>query len=141
MMKHRNPNLLALAFPALVILTGCSATKQVHLPGEIVVPSENQKEVLLVQVGEAVTLFLKSGDVVKGEVIEVDLKKVVLGKPGNYGYREETYYSVEIERIEAGRSTGVGRFGGGVVVGATLAFILLAIALGLSGGIAPVGTS
>jgi len=141
MMKHRYTDLLALAFPTLVILTGCSTTRQVHLPGEIVVPSENQKEVLLVQVGEYVTLFLKSGDVVKGEVIDVDLKKVVLGKPGNYGYREETYYSVEIERIEAGRSTGVGRFGGGVVVGATLAYILLAIAVGLSGGFVSPGYS
>lgn len=126
-------------FLTLILLAGCSTTKQVHLPGELVVPEDNQKEILLVQVGETVTLFLKSGDEVKGEVVEVDLEKVVLGWPGNYGYREETYYSMEIDRIEAGRSTGVGRFGGGMVVGATVAFILLAIAVGLSGGLVPAG--
>lgn len=129
----------ATALLALILQAGCSTTQQVHLPGEVVVPDEGQKEIHLVQVGETVTLFLKSGDKVRGEVIEVDLEKVVLGRPGNYGYREETYYAVELDRIEAGRSTGVARFGGGMVVGATVAFILLAIAVGLSGGLVSPG--
>lgn len=124
----------------LILLTGCSTTKQVHLPGELVVPDEGQREVLMVQVGETVRVFLKSGNEARGEVLEMDLERVVLGKPGNYGYREETYYAIEIDRIEAGRSTGVGRFGGGIMVGATLAFILLAIAVGASGGLSVGGS-
>lgn len=126
-----------LFWAACLFLTGCSTTKQVHLPGEQVVAAEGQDAVLMVREGETVTLFLKSGEEVRGEVVEVDFEKIVLGYPGNYGSREEVYDAVEIDRIEAGRSTGVGRFGGGMVVGATLAFIILAVGLAASGGISP----
>ena len=91
--RRHSPRRASLLF-FLTMVTGCSTTRQVHLPGEVVAPAEEQKEVLLVQVGETVTLFLKSGEEVKGEVAAVDLEKVVLGWPGNYGYREEPYLSL-----------------------------------------------
>ena len=130
-----------LLVPTLLLLGGCSTTRQAHLPGELDAAWKEGRELTIVEKGEPVRVHLKSGETVRGEVIEVDLHRLVVGRPSNYGFQELTFMAVEIERIEVARSTGLARFGGGVVTGAVLACIVLGIAIGLSGGIGIPGGS
>lgn len=112
-------------------LAGCSTTRQACLPGEAHSAGEEGVDLRVVQEGQVVTVFLKSGEKVKGEVLEVDLYRLVLGKPSNYGYREDTYQAPEIARIEASYATGFGKFVGGVVGVVTVTFMTLLILLAI----------
>lgn len=99
----------ALLFLLILLTTGCSTMQPVHLPGDAEHLEAEGRDVRPVAVGLDVTVHLKSGDEVKGEVLEVDREKVVVGFPSNYGYQERTFCSVEIEWIETEVDTRTGR--------------------------------
>lgn len=82
----------------------------------------------MVQTGQEVVVHLKSGDEERGEVLAADREALVIGKPGNYGYREITIPAREILNIEISDVSawdalaGVGIFTAGLV---TMMFVWL----------------
>jgi hypothetical protein len=112
-------------------LVGCSTTRQAHLPGDLPPDREDAAGLRVVAKGQAVTVWLKSGEKVNGEVLEADPHRLVLGRPGNYGYREDIYPAAEIARIEASYATGFGNAVGGVVGAVVLTFMALIILLAI----------
>jgi len=118
----------------LIPLIGCSTTKPAFLPPDAGEPMSGWgEEIHLVKPGMVVTIFLKSGEKVKGEVVEVTPDEVALGRASNYGFQKDIYPAADIERIEFGKPTGASTFIGGVAVGMSVMFALIAIAFAMSG--------
>jgi len=99
--------------------------KPARLPADPGGPPADREEIRTIQVGEKATLHLKSGKKIEGEVTAIAPDRITLGRPSNYGYQEDTYLEAEIERMETSRSTGFGRFAGGLVGGVAITFAVL----------------
>ena len=102
----------------LLLLAGCSGMIPYTLPGDIEHPPEGESEIRLVKMSMNAVVTLKSGEVVKGEVLDVTTEMIILGKHSNYGYQENTYLAADIERIESEKPPSAGQ----IILG-TVAFI------------------
>ena len=98
--------LLTLALiPILILhLTGCTATRQLSLPG-----GADDPERPIVQKGKAVTVRLLDGQQLEGTVLAVSPDTLVLGKGGNYGWHETSIATDRIASIEIREATALTR--------------------------------
>jgi len=125
LIKNRGPR-GPLVITFLFFLTGCSGMKPATLPTDPADPPAGQEKIHQVKVGANAVVYLKSGEKVKGEVIKVTPNKIVLGRPSNYGYQEDTYLAADIERIETQKMTKAGSILSGTfaTIGITFAVLI-----------------
>ena len=115
-----------LVITLLFYLAGCSSMKPAYLPFGETAPPVGQEKIHQVKVGANAVVYLKSGETVKGEVTKVTPNKIVLGRPSNYGYQEDTYLAADIERIETQKMTKAGSILSGTfaTIGITFAVLI-----------------
>ena len=92
----------------LSLLSGCGGPRYGVLPSSGDLPPHAEQDSRVLKVGDTVRVTLAKGGGARGEVVEVNDQLVVIGMTGNYGYRESTFHSHEIESIElnSGASSG-----------------------------------
>ncbi|MCP4574085.1 MAG: hypothetical protein GY838_17125 [bacterium] len=110
----------------MAFLAGCSGYRAAALPRSDATDGDPAARITVTK-GSDVKVHLLSGEVVKGEVEEVSQDRIVVGKPGNYGYEQWAVERREIENIEvlkAGRGTSILMY-----TGFGLALVYLAVGL------------
>jgi len=124
-MRRRRSAFLA----TLLLLGGCGGMKSYTMPGDI--EPQPESEIRLVKKGMNAVVTLTSGEVVKGEVLEVTPDRIVLGKHSNYGYQEKVYLAEDIAKITSEKPPTPGQvilgtvaFFGALFVIAGIAFML-----------------
>ena len=81
-----------------------------------------------------VRVVLRDGRVVKGDVVRVSSEELVLGRPGNYGTKEEIFPASAIESIEV-ESLSQGGQAATVALVALVGVVVIGVAsLSASGG-------
>lgn len=117
-----------LSIALLVLLAGCSGFKPAKLPTTQGDLAEEEATRPVVVVGAPAKVYLKSGTVVEGDVVQVDSESITIGQAGNYGLKESTFLTSEIEKIEVASSSKASSLAasavGGVMLVAVSAVVL-----------------
>lgn len=121
----RRPLTLLLLVTVPLLLAGCSAPRPRSLP-----TAAGQADHRPVEVGDDVTVTLRSGEVLTGEVLELADDHLVVSKSGNFGRQETPISYADIATISVNQLTGGGKVAvAGISV--VLTFVILVL-LGLS---------
>lgn len=112
-----------------VASTGCSSLTTGRLPND---PSSDLPEV---KTGRDARVYLITGAVHEGEVMQVSGTQITLGKPSNHGFQETVILAEEIDWIEFEHASQTeSRIGGTVaIVSAVLILALFGLLLAFSG--------
>jgi hypothetical protein len=100
-MKNSRTLFPALCMGIVLVLNGCAGTRLAVLPNEVAAPP-GVKENHVVHNGDTVTIILKDGLKISGEVKEVTSTYVLVGQIGNFGYTESLVAATDIEKVELG---------------------------------------
>lgn len=80
-------------------------------------------------------MHLKSGEVLKGEVVEIAASELTIGWPGNYGLKKRSILISEIDKVEVNTASKTGSVFGGAVGFVGLGFSALVILFLLFGDV------
>jgi hypothetical protein len=119
----RRPLALLLLVTVPLMLTGCTAPRPRSLP-----TATGTADHPPVAVGDNVTVELRSGEVLTGEVLELADDHLVMGKPGNFGRQETPVPYADIATISVNKLTS-----GGTVAVAGVSVVLTFVILFLLG--------
>jgi hypothetical protein len=110
----RRPLALLLLVTVPLMLTGCTAPRPRSLP-----TAAGAADHRPVEVGDDVTVTLRSGEVLTGEVLELAGDHLVVSKSGNFGRQETPIPHADIATISVNKLTT-----GGKVVVAGISVVL-----------------
>jgi len=102
-------------------LSACTAFRPAVLPGNYTPKEIQEQDRRVVKVGSTVKVYLNCGSVITGEVVEIFSGGVVIGKIGNYGYKEFSLNESEISSFEVeGVAGALGMLRGATLIAGAL---------------------
>ena len=82
------------------VLSGCSGYKIAVIPSGPEFEEQAESDQPILKEKMQARVYLKSGEVHIGEVVQISDSEVTIGRTGNYGFEETAFRLDEIEKVE-----------------------------------------